>query len=140
MIPILIILGEKTTCIFLLPLFVLQLSAPLFHFYTCDIVFKTIRKNKIQNYDPRILRNTIQPEFRNLSTSIIQPIWYIQIQTGSLVLLFLQVFLSLMFNYIAIIQGRRVENQQGCNKIQNFDGYRLKSCILLLSTTLLKCL
>ena len=75
----------------------------------------TLEKNKIQNYTPRILRNTnlytrtkrcywleskifIQPEFRNLSTSIKQLIEYIQIQTGSLVLLFLQVFLSLMIH------------------------------------------
>ena len=72
-----------------------------------------IRINKIQNYNPRILRNTnlytrtnryycidskifSQPEFRNLSTPIKEPIACIQIQTGSLVLILVYIFNCLM--------------------------------------------
>ena len=38
-----------------------------------------------------------QPEFRNLSTPIKQPIACIQIQTGSLVLILVYIFICLMF-------------------------------------------
>ena len=73
-----------------------------------------IRIKKIQNYNPRILRNTnlytrtkryywidskifSQPEFRNLITPIKEPIACIQIQTGSLVLILVYIFNCLMF-------------------------------------------
>ena len=52
-----------------------------------------------------------QPEFRNLSTSIKQPIGFIQIQRGSLVLFFLQISIakSAKFIYNNAITSKRKE-------------------------------
>ena len=93
---------------------ILNISKKCFH-----SLGPTIRINKIQNYNPRILRNTnlytrtkryywidskifSQPIFRNLSTPIKEPIACIQIQTGSLVLILVYIFNCLM-SYPSII-------------------------------------
>ena len=109
------------------PFFPLSLFRNREQIYPCDslcVLRFNIRKFKLQNYNIRILRNTnlytwtkryyqidikifSQPEFRNLSTPIKQPIECIQIQTGSLVLILVYIFICLMFQHVYYILGSR---------------------------------
>ena len=69
-----------------------QRSAPYTNLYT--------RTKRYYWIDSKVFS---QPEFRNLSTRIKQPIACIQIQTGSLVIILVYIFNCLMFIYDDII-------------------------------------